>query len=241
MVTIRGRLLLLVVTAIATLGIGLAAGADSATEGEFISLINSTRAANGLDPLTVDGALKTHAINHTQDMIDAGDLYHSTSSELRAAGGSGWSKVGENVGRGGTATSLHSAFMNSPTHAANVLGTYNYVGIGTGSSDGRLYVTVVFMQKGSTPSPTTTQPAQTTTTSPETTTTTTPTLAPTTTSPETTTTTEGPAETPPTTTAPTTTTTTPATTATLVVGPDKAVTPGESCVEATRYGQICHD
>ena len=105
-------------------------------------------------------------------MIDAGDLYHSTSSELRAAGGSGWSKVGENVGRGGTATSLHSAFMNSPTHAANVLGTYNYVGIGTGSSDGRLYVTVVFMQKGSTPSPTTTQPAQTTTTSPETTTTT---------------------------------------------------------------------
>ena len=237
----RRWLSLLLVASIATFGMGLAVNADSATESEFISLINSTRAANGLAPLTVDEGLRAHAHNHTQEMIDASDLYHSASTELRTAAGSGWSKVGENVGRGGTATSLHSAFMNSPTHAGNVLGTYNYVGVGTGNSDGRLYVTVVFMQKGSTPSPTTTQPAQTTTTSPETTTTTAPTLTPTTTSPATTTTTEGPKETPPTSTASTTTTTTPTTTTTLVVGPDKAVTPGESCVEATRYGQICHD
>ena len=198
---------------------GLAANADSATEGEFLSLINSTRAANGLAPLTVDGGLKTHARNHTQEMIDAIDLYHSTSSELRASAGSGWSKVGENVGRGSTSSSLHTAFMNSPSHAANILGTYNYVGIGTGTTDGRLYVTVVFMQKGATPSPTTTQPAPTTTASPSAT-------------PPT----EAPAKTTTTTLAPATTTTT-----TLIVGPDKVVIPGESCVEATRFGQICHD
>ena len=210
---------LLLVASIATFGMGTAASADSATEGEFLSLINSARAANGLAPLSVNGGLKLHARNHTQDMIDAGNIYHSTSSELRAAAGSGWSKVGENVGKGGTPSSLHTAFMNSPSHKANVLGNYNYVGIATGTSDGRLYVTVVFMQKGSTPSPTTTQPAP-----------------PTTASSGTTPTTEAPAKTTPTTLAPTTTTTT-----TLIVGPDKTVTPGEKCVEATRFGQICHD
>ena len=222
----RRWLTLLLIASIATFSMALSASADSATEGEFLSLINSTRAANGLAPLTVDGGLKTHARKHTQDMIDAGYIYHSTSSELRAAGGSGWSKMGENVGKGGTPSSLHTAFMNSSSHKANVLGSYNYVGIGTGTSDGRLYVTVVFMQKGSTPSPTTTQPAPTTTASSAT-------------SP----TTEAPAKPTPTTLAPTTTTLAPTTTTTttLIVGPDKTVTPGESCVEATRFGQICHD
>ena len=215
MLTKRGWLSLLVVVSIATLGMGLAANADSATEGEFLSLINSTRAANGLASLTVDGGLKAHARNHTQDMIDTGGIYHSTSSELRAAAGSGWSKAGENVGRGGTPSSLHSAFMNSPSHAKNVLGTYNYVGIGTGTSDGQLYVTVVFVQKGSaTPNPTTTQPAPAVTAS---------------------------SGTAPPTAAPAKTTTTTLAPTTLLVGPDKRVTPGENCVEATRFGQICHD
>ncbi len=214
----RRWLPLLLISAVAIFGMGLAASADSATEGEFLSLINSTRAANGLAPLSVDGSLRTHARNHTQDMIDAGEIYHSTSAELGAAGGTGWSQIGENVGRGNTPSSLHSAFMDSPGHRANILGDYNYVGIGTGASDGRLYVTVVFMKKGSTSTTTTTQPVTTITTSSGTTTTT-----------------KAPAETTTTTLAPTTTTTT------LAVGPDKAVTPGEKCVEATRFWQLCHD
>ena len=215
----RRWLLLLLAAAVATFGMGLAAVADSASEGEFVSLINSTRAANGLPPLSVDGGLLTHARNHTQDMIEAGEIFHSSSAELGAAGGTGWSQIGENIGRGSTPSSLHSAFMDSPGHRANILGDYNYVGIGTDTSDGRLYVTVVFMKKGSTPTTTTTQPATTTTTSSGTTTTT-----------------KAPATTTTTTKAPTETTTT-----TPTVGPDKAVPPGEQCVEATRFWQLCHD
>lgn len=218
---------LLLVASLATAGFALSAGADEGTEGQFLSLINSTRAAEGLGALTVDGSLRSHARNHTQDMIAAGDIYHSTSAELQAAAGSGWSKLGENVGRGGTPESLHAAFLNSPGHRQNILGDYNYVGIGTGSSDGKLYVTVVFMKKGSTPSTTTTtQPAPTTTSPPAT--------APPATASPTTVTTEPPPTT--TTTAPTTTTTT-----TIVVGPDHEVTPGEWCVTATRFGQMCQD
>lgn len=208
---------LTLVVALATAGFGLAAGADSASEGEFLSLINASRASAGLAPLTIDSGLRSHARYHTGRMIDGycapENICHSSSSELGAAAGSGWEAVAENVGRGGTPQSLHNAFMDSSGHRANILGNYNYVGIGTDSADGYLYVTVVFMRKGggSEPAPTTTAPSTNTTSAAT-----------------------------PTTAGPTTTTLPPTTTTTMDVGPDRAVTPGVSCVEATRFSQICH-
>ena len=228
----RRWLSIALVASLATVGLGLSAGADSASEASFLAKINSSRSANGLAPLGVHRVLRSHARNHTQDMIDSGGIYHSSSDELRAAAGSGWSKLGENVGRGGTVDSLHTAFMNSAGHKANILGDYNYAGIGTASSDGVLYVTVVFMKKGgSTATTTTTAPAATIPTAIDTTTTTTAELEP------------SPTPTTTTTTAPTTTTTTipPTTTTTLIVGPDKPVTPGESCLVVTRFWWMCHD
>lgn len=215
----RKWLPIVLLASLATVTLGLSAVADSASEAGFLAKINASRAANGLAALSVDGGLRNHARNHTQDMIDADEIYHSSSDELKAAAGSGWSKLGENVGRGGTVDSLHKAFMDSAGHKANILGDYNYAGIGTASSDGVLYVTVVFMKKGGGSTTTTTAPAATTTTKAESTNTT---------KPKTTTTT--------TTTIPPTTTTT-----TLIVGPDKPVTPGESCLVATRFWWMCHD
>jgi len=214
----RKWLPIVLLASLATVSLGLSAVADSASEAGFLAKINASRAANGLAALSVDGGLRNHARNHTQDMIDADEIYHSSSDELKAAAGSGWSKLGENVGRGGTVDSLHKAFMDSAGHKANILGDYNYAGIGTASSDGVLYVTVVFMKKGGGSTTTTTAPAATTTTKAESTNTT---------KPKTTTTT---------TTIPPTTTTT-----TLIVGPDKPVTPGESCLVATRFWWMCHD
>ncbi len=221
----RRWLSLTLVASLATFGLGLSAGADTTTEAGFVAEINASRAAQGLAPLTVDGRLRTHARNHTQDMMDAGKIYHSTGEELSAAGSAGWTKIGENVGMGGTVVSLHDTFMNSPGHRDNILGTYNYVGVGTATFDGTLFVTVMFMENDSLATTTTTAaPAATTTTAKATTTTTT----------------SAPATT--TTTHPTTTTTdTPNTTTTLDVGPDKPVIPGESCLSATRSGWMCHD
>ena len=208
----------ILVVAFATIGISASAAADSGSEQGFLSAINSTRSSAGLGSLTMDGGLQSHARRHTADMIAAGEIFHSSSAELQAAAGSGWSKLGENVGRGGTVDSLHSAFMASSGHKKNILGDYNYVGIGTDSKDGVLYVTVVFMKKGGGSS----APA-------------------TTTAPKGTGGTQAPAKT--TTTQATTTTTTipPTTTTTLIVGPDKPVTPGVSCYTATRDGWICKD
>ncbi|HET8739508.1 MAG TPA: CAP domain-containing protein [Acidimicrobiia bacterium] len=221
---------MIVVATLLTMGLGASAAADSGAEQGFLSAINSSRSSAGLGPLKMDGGLQGHARKHTADMIAAGEIFHSSSGELQAAAGGGWSKLGENVGRGGTVSSLHQAFMNSSGHRANILGDYTHVGIGAESSSGVLYVTVVFMKKGSS------APATTTTTA-----------APTTTAPASTGTTKAPAAqssapATTTTTAPTTTTTVPATTTTtLIVGPDKPVTPGESCFAATRWWWMCHD
>lgn len=210
----------MLVAALATMGFGLSAGASA--ESDFLAKINAERSSRGMNTLSVDSGLASHAAKHTQDMISAGSIYHSSEAELRAAGGSGWSAIGENVGRGGSVSSLHQAFMDSPGHRANILGDYNYAGVGTGVSNGVLYVTVVFMKKGSTttaPPATTASPATTAKAAPATT------AAPTTT----------------TTTVPPTTTIPPTTTTTLIVGPDKPVTPGESCLAATRFWWMCHD
>jgi hypothetical protein len=54
--------------------------------------------------------------------------------------------VGENVGMGGSASSIHQAFMNSAPHRANILDhDFTQVGIGTAYDDkGVLYITQVF-------------------------------------------------------------------------------------------------
>lgn len=141
------RLSLLLIVTMSVLALSPAANAESVAEGEFLAKINATRAADGLGSLQVDDGLRSYARSHTEAMVDAGGIYHSREADLRATGGTGWDRIGENIGRGQTPTSLHEAFMASPGHKKNIVGDFNYVGIGTESSGGYLYVTVVFMKK----------------------------------------------------------------------------------------------
>jgi hypothetical protein len=213
------------------MGLANTAAANPSTEDQFLQQINSSRAAAGLAPLTVDSNLRSYARTHSQFMADGNcppksdgspaSICHSTSAQLQAAAGTGWSQLGENVGRGNKDT-LHDSFMNSSPHRANILGDYNYVGIGTVFADST-YVTVVFMKKGTTSTTTTTTTTKPASTAPK--------------APATTTTV------PTTTTAPTTTTTTvpTTTTTTIVVGPDHPVTPGGSCHTVTRFWWVCQD
>lgn len=231
------RWLALVLTvALSIMGLGLSASANSSMESEFLSKINASRSSAGLAPLSMNGSLQSYARSHSAKMADKGEIFHSTSDQLRAAAGSGWTKLGENVGKGPTVSDLHTAFMNSAGHRKNILGGYNQVGIGVVVEGNYIYVTEVFMMKGDAPAPTTTAPPPTTTAP-----------APTTTAPKSTGTTAkstAPAKTAaPTTQAPTTTTSTlpPTTTTTLIVPPDKETTPGTNCIQANRFWQMCHD
>lgn len=138
-----------------------ALSASASEASTAISLINQERSSRGLNTLKESGSLSSFALNHSQDMAAAGDIYHS--SNLGSAA-SGWDALGENVGAGGTATSLHGAFMDSPGHRANVLGDWTHIGAGAVIEGGTLYITIVFMKKGSAEVTTTTTVAATPTT-----------------------------------------------------------------------------
>jgi len=135
----------LVAVAMSLFALAPAASADTDTETEFLSKINATRASHGLGALQLDDGLRSYARSHTEDMAAAGDIYHSSEAELKAAAGDDWTGIAENVGKGQSPTSLHNAFMASPGHKRNILGDYNHVGIGTDTRGGSLYVTVVFV------------------------------------------------------------------------------------------------
>lgn len=118
-----------------------------AIEFAFRELINEERAAEGLGELLSFDDLIDDARAQSQDMADAGYLYHNPDlADVTAS--ENWFKLGENVGYGPTVDVLHDAFMDSEAHAANVMkDVYNYIGVGAVlDGNGTIWVTMVFMQ-----------------------------------------------------------------------------------------------
>jgi len=108
---------------------------------EFQAEVNSYRAANGLAPLHRDSSLDNRAQYWSKHMADNNKLSHSNLSSLLPP----WSAAGENVGRGGSVSSLMNALIGSPGHRANLLGDFTHVGIGVWrAGDGTVWVTQVF-------------------------------------------------------------------------------------------------
>lgn len=124
-----------------------AAAAPANDEWAFLDLINADRSAAGLGPLQMVTSVSDIAEEWSWSMIQAGRLSHRGDLASRvSAVAPNWSRLGENVGVGGSVSALHTAFMNSSGHRANILGQYNYVGIGVLVSGGQMWVTVNFLQ-----------------------------------------------------------------------------------------------
>ena len=122
-------------------------------ERDFARKINLARHATGENSLQLDPQLSKAAKVHTREMVKKDLLYHTPSDALTHRV-TNWVTLGENVGVGGTVTSLHSAFMDSPPHRANILYTsFRYVGVGTMEAHGRLWVTVIFESRADPGSP----------------------------------------------------------------------------------------
>lgn len=193
-------------TALLSMSLGVAP-AFAGAESTLVSKVNSARASNGKAALEVHGDLRSAARSHSKKMADQQKLFHNPNLGSVTTG---WKALGENVGVGPNVDALFDAFMGSSSHRANILGSYNYIGVGVEEDDnGIIWVTMVFMLKpdGSTSTTTTTtEPPSTTTTQPPSTTTTQPPSSTTTTQPPSTTTTQPPSTT--TTTRPPSTTTT---------------------------------
>ncbi len=140
------RRLTITLTALAVAWAGLTSPPALAGPGEssFLAKMNAERSGRGLAPVEMYWDLVDDARAHSRRMADTNDLHHNPNL---AAVTSGWITLGENVGVGPTVDSLHAAFMDSAGHRANILGDFNYVGVGVvAESDTKLWVTVVFMK-----------------------------------------------------------------------------------------------
>lgn len=134
--------LALVLTALVT-GAATASPASATTvEDVFTHKLNHERTSRGLPPLTVRSSLVWVARAQAARMASQDRLYHNPNltSDVK-----NWRWVGENVGYGPDALTVHVAFMQSPGHRANILDTdYTEVGIGAFTVGSRVWVAEVF-------------------------------------------------------------------------------------------------
>lgn len=105
------------------------------TGSELIELTNQERIANGLEPLTINTKLIDAATKKATDMINQGYFSHTSPKGLSpwywfTKAGYKYLAAGENLARGFSESEyVHQAWMNSPTHKANILSS-NYKDIG---------------------------------------------------------------------------------------------------------------
>ncbi len=170
----------MIVAGLLTIAAGTASASTASDESRFVSLINYERTtdtkswscgrAGGLNALSVASDLVAVARKHSQQMAAKGTIWHDSSTWNSV---SGWSEYGENVGMGPSDMSdpvgnLHTAFMNSSEHCQNILFShsnpvFNQVGVGVVISNNTMYVTEIFVRRGSTSSTSTTYHRSTTT------------------------------------------------------------------------------
>jgi hypothetical protein len=111
------------------------------------TLVNGARANAGLASLPIDPRLERIAREHSAHMAERGSISHSDDLGREAsAEGVDWGWLGENVGVGPDARTIHDGFMRSPHHKEVVLHRdASAIGVGvTIGEDGRVYLTQVY-------------------------------------------------------------------------------------------------
>ena len=116
-------------------------------EWDFLNLINRERRTHGLRPLAMISGARDVARSWSGVMASRNSLAHNPDyANQLASRYPNYRRLAENVGVGGGVPSLHTAFMNSAGHRANVLGDFSYAGVGVTWSGTRLWVTVNFVK-----------------------------------------------------------------------------------------------
>jgi hypothetical protein len=136
----------LAVLAVATAVAGIVAVAQPAradASSSLVGLTNQARAAAGLPGLATSGDLAAVASRQAANMARSNVLSHTPGL---ASAVCCWVNLGENVGYGGSASSINAAFMASAAHRANILShAYTQIGVGYATdARGTLWVSEVF-------------------------------------------------------------------------------------------------
>jgi uncharacterized protein YkwD len=128
-------------TVVAATTTTLSGGFNAGYEGSFASVINAHRASNGLSALARNSSLDGEARAWSQTMASNGGLSHSDLGRFLPP----WSSVGENVGVGGSVSTIFGGLTNSSGHNANMLGDFTHLGVGVWvDSAGAIWTTHIF-------------------------------------------------------------------------------------------------
>lgn len=129
-----------------------ASASDPAAEADFVGRINALRASQGAGTLQVHSVLTAKAQAWAAHMAATECLCHSNLADGVTVG---WSKLGENVGRGPNVASLQAAFIASHDHFVNMIDKqFQWVGIGVAYGQGhQMWVAEVFMNGAAPPAP----------------------------------------------------------------------------------------
>lgn len=140
--TLARRMALVVAAAVALVAaVPQSADAARTPERRFVRMINEVRSGAALPALDMSDRLSDVARRHSRQMAAQGELFHSDLERLL---GQGTSFLGENVGYGGSLEQLRDAFMASPPHAHNILGSFQRTGVGMIRQDGTIWITQIF-------------------------------------------------------------------------------------------------
>jgi hypothetical protein len=128
---VTGRVQVSIAVAI-LVGFGLTSvGVTSASASEadtIAALVNQARASAGLPGLIHNPSMDSVALQWANQMGAANSMTHNPDYSTQIP--SGWSRAGENVAMGQpTPSEMHTAWMNSAGHRANILGDFTDIGI----------------------------------------------------------------------------------------------------------------
>ena len=120
-----------------------ASGSVSSLERQVVDLVNQQRAAYGLGSLTLSATLSNGARLKSQDMqknryFDHNSPTYGSPFDMMRSLGITYGSAGENIAMGySTAASVVNAWMNSPSHRANILNAkFTQIGVGYVSNGG---------------------------------------------------------------------------------------------------------
>jgi uncharacterized protein YkwD len=124
----------------------------SSAERELYASVNQARRVEGLVPLRWDNALATAARRHAEVMAEHGSAQHGFAGEpsltARAKqAGAHFNWLSENVVQASSAELIHTEFIKSPAHRANILDRdMDSIGIGVVEEGGQLFAVEDFSQ-----------------------------------------------------------------------------------------------
>ncbi len=112
------------------------------TVSDALNALNGDRLSQGLPALRVRSDLQGKAQSWAEKLARENAYYHSN---LRDGLAPCWTGLAENIGTGASVADAEQTLMGDPPHRANILGRWNWVGVGVARTGRGVIVVQVYM------------------------------------------------------------------------------------------------